>query len=141
MSQISDQNKGKISAWFPTTNEVAERWTDVGTLERSAPNKNIIKKQTNKQRMLNNPDVKRWYDNMARGSKITAEVLIRRLHGFCQMHDMTPMQLSDLGIKDVRTFTDLLEDHVIMMEDKKYAPSYVSGQIKAAKSWLRHFDV
>ena len=57
------------------------------------------------------------------------------------MHDMTPMQLADLGIKDVKTFTDLLEDHVIMMDDKKYAPRYVSGQIKAAKSWIRHLDV
>ena len=44
------------------------------------------------------------YDNMARGSNITTEVLIRRLHGFCQMHYMTPMQLADLGIKDVKTF-------------------------------------
>ena len=31
---------------------------------------------------------------------------------------MTPMQLVDIEIKDMRTITNLLEDHITMMETK-----------------------
>ena len=37
--------------------------------------------------------------------------------------------------------TNLLVDHVSIMEEKKYSPEYIDGIIKAVKSWLRHFDV
>ena len=54
---------------------------------------------------------------------------------------MMPMQIAELGMKDIKTMTDLLVDHVSIMEEKKYSPGYIDGIIKAVKSWLRHFDV
>ena len=51
------------------------------------------------------------------------------------------MQIAELGMKDIKTMTDLLVDHVSIMEEKKYSPGYIDGIIKAVKSWLRHFDV
>ncbi len=57
------------------------------------------------------------------------------------MHDMTPMELADLGTKDQRTVTNLLEDHITLMEEKGYSPGYVEDFVKAVKSWLGHFDV
>ena len=74
---------------------------------------------------------------MARGSAITADIMLRRLDMFCWTHQMSPMELADLGTRDVRTATNLLEDHITWMEDKGHAPSYV----KAVKSWLAHFDI
>ncbi len=54
---------------------------------------------------------------------------------------MTPLQLSELGMKDLRTVTDLIEDHITWMESKNYSPGYIDDVVKAVKSWLRHFDV
>ena len=86
-------------------------------------------------------DIRRWYDNLARGSPLTAEGRLRRLGRFCEMHEMTPTQIVDLAVKDLRIATDLLEDHITMMESKGYSPGYVDEQIKTVKSWLRYFDV
>lgn len=99
------------------------------------------KKRTKKSKLLANPDIKRWHDNLARGSKLTADGRLRRLGRFCEVHQMTPMQLADLAMRDLRTATDLIEDHITMMESKGFAPGYIQDQVKTVKSWLRHFDV
>lgn len=100
------------------------------------------KKRKNKVRkLLANPDVKRWFDNVARGSPTTAESRARRLVGFCEHHHMTPMELAELGTKDLRAITDLLQDHITWMEQESYAPQYIEATMTALKSWLRHFDI
>ena len=69
MNQISDLNKGKITHWcYSTTNEVAERLTDVGKNMRVSINNPQTTKKTRKNSMLANLDIKRWYDNTARGT-------------------------------------------------------------------------
>jgi len=98
-------------------------------------------KRSKKEKILSNPNVKRWYDNLARGSKITAETRVRRLGKFCETHDMTPTQLVEIALKDLRTMTDLLEDHITWMEEKNYAPGYIQDTIKSVKSWLRDSEV
>ena len=123
-----------------STREVTERLTDMGKHTLST-NIDTAKKTTKKTRLLANPDIRRWYDNLARGSKLTAECRLRKLGRFCETHDMTPMELATLATKDLRTATDLLEDHVTMLESKGYSPGTIDDQIKTVKSWLRHFDV
>ena len=39
------------------------------------------------------PSVRRWYDNLARGSEITADVYLRRLGSFCEQNQLTPSTL------------------------------------------------
>ena len=135
-----DSSKTKITRTpRDQPSEVTERLTDVGKNKLST--KNDTAKTTKRTRLLANLDIKRWYDNLARGSHLTAEGRLRRLGRFCDVHQMTPMQLADLAMKDLRTATDLLEDHVTMMESEGYSPGYVDEQIKTVKSWLRHFDV
>lgn len=119
--------------------EVAARLTDVGKNRLST--KNDTAKITKRTKLLANIDVKRWYDNMARGSHLTAEGRVRRLGRFCELHDMTPANLAELAMRDLRTATDLLEDHITMMESKGHSPGYVNEQIKTVKSWFRHFDI
>lgn len=94
-----------------------------------------------KEQLLTNPEVKRWYDNLARGSPLTADVRIRRIDLFCSIHQMTPIQVAELGMKDLRMVTNLIEDHITWMEEKNYSPGYVEDTVKAVKSWLRHFDI
>ena len=101
----------------------------------------IRKRQTKKAKLLADPDIKRWYDNVARGSPNTAEINLRRLGKFCEDHQIKPMQLAKLGTKDIRTVTDLLQDHISWMESQGKAPQYIKGTITAVKSWLHHFDV
>lgn len=104
--------------------------------------KTVTKKKLNRiEKMLINPDVKRWFDNVARGSQQTAEVRCRRLGEFCDSHDMTPMEFAELGRKNALDAADLLQDHVSWMEQKCNSPGYIDATITALKSWLTHFDV
>lgn len=98
-------------------------------------------KTPKKERLLSNPNVKRWYDNTARASINTAETRLRKLGIFCALHNMTPMELADLGMKDIRIVSDLLQDHITQMEEQGKAPQYIKGMMTSVKAWLRHFDV
>ena len=96
---------------------------------------------TKKLKLLSNPNIRRWYDNLARGSPLTAEGHLRRLGRFCEMHQMTPIHLVDIALQNLRTATDLLEDHITMMESQGYSPGYIKNQINTIKSWLKHSDI
>lgn len=94
-----------------------------------------------KEKLLSNPDIKRWYDNTARSSINTAETRLRKLGIFCESHDMTPMELVDLGTKDIRAVSDLLQDHITWMEEQNKAPQYIKATMTSVKAWLHHFDI
>ena len=86
-------------------------------------------------RLFEDADVKRWYDNTARGSRVTADVYLRRVGSFCNRHKTTPKQLVKMRRKER---FDLLLDFVSVMEGKGYAGSYIQSTLKAVKSWLAH---
>ncbi|MEM4250013.1 MAG: site-specific integrase [Candidatus Nitrosotenuis sp.] len=111
------------------------------TVQRLESNAAKTRKTSKMQRLLANPDNKRWFDNVARGSKITAEVRLRRLGKFCEEHGMTPAELAKLAMRDVRTVTDMIQDQVTEMESRGMAPQYIKSMLTAVKSFLRHFDV
>ena len=94
-----------------------------------------------KTELLKDLDLKRWHSNLARGSKITADVRLRRVANFCKIHDMTPRDLAKLAQKDLRAVTDLIQDHITWMEEKSYSPGYIENTIKSVKSWLAHFEI
>ncbi len=94
-----------------------------------------------KTELLKDPDLKRWHNNLARGSKLTADVRLRRVANFCKIHDMTPSDLANLAQRDLRAATNLLEDHITWMEEKHYSPGYIENTIKSVKSWLAHFEI
>ncbi len=120
----------------------SKKWSDMGKQKQQTLTKTAKQKtQTKKTKLLSNPDIKRWHDNLARASPITAEVRLRRLGHFCEIHQMTPMELADLGMKDLRAVTDLLQDHISWMEEQDNAPQYIKSTMTATKSWLSHFDV
>src|SRR5579885_417974 len=143
---LSDE-KFKNTSTAPVQNDEdclhkASWQSDMGKIEQTT-NINTATKQkyTKKNRLLANPDVKRWYENLSRGSELTADVRVRRLGLFCQAHHMTPSELAELGMRDLRAVTDLIEDHITSMEQEGYAPGYIGDTVKAVKSLLRHFEV
>ncbi|MGI0064889.1 MAG: hypothetical protein ACREAL_08490, partial [Nitrosopumilaceae archaeon] len=80
--------------------------------------------------------MKRWYDNIARGSDVTADVRLRRLGVYCENTNITPVKFAGIGIQDVRKVEGLLLDYVSFLEKKGYAPSYIEDILKALRSWL-----
>ena len=85
--------------------------------------------------LLEDPGVKRWYQNVARGSRITADVYLRRLGFFCLSHKLSFEDLLSMREQDLK---NMLLDYITMMEEKGYAGGYIKSTIKSAKSWLRH---
>jgi len=83
--------------------------------------------------LLEDKDIKRWYDNVARGSRITADIYLRRLGNFHKTYKKTPKELIKLSEKSIY---NLLLDVVGDMENKKLSGSYIASIMKAIKSWL-----
>ncbi len=98
-------------------------------------------KPTKKDSLLANQDIRRWYDNLARSSLVTAEVRLRKLGKFCENNKITPTELIELGLKNPRTIADLLEDTITTMEKNGNAPQYIKAIITSVKSWLEHYDI
>ncbi len=86
-------------------------------------------------KILNVPDVKRWYGNLVEGSMITADTALRRLGLFCEFVKKSPTDLLKMNEKEIN---DLLMDFV---RDFRNVPPghsgpYIASMIKAVKSWL-----
>lgn len=87
--------------------------------------------------LLKDKEVKRWYDNVARGSVITADVYLRRLGNFCESHKLTPMKFA---AKSEKQIYGILLDYITELEKRDLSGSYIASILKAIKSWLSHND-
>jgi hypothetical protein len=85
--------------------------------------------------LFEDPNVKRWYDNVARGSQATADVYLRRVGSFCETLKTTPKKLATLGEPELY---NIMLDCVSSMEKSGYTGSYIESAIKCVKSWLAH---
>lgn len=85
--------------------------------------------------LLKDADVKRWYDNVARGSSVTADVYLRRLGSFCLHFKRVPKDLASLG---ENALYEMMLDYVSSLEKDGKAGSYIESGLKAVKSWLSH---
>jgi len=85
--------------------------------------------------LLKDADVKRWYDNVARGSLVTADVYLRRLGSFCVHFKRSPTDLASLDEKELY---NIMLDYVSFMEKSGKTGSYIKSALKAVKSWLFH---
>jgi site-specific recombinase XerD len=84
------------------------------------------------------PDVRRWYENLSRGSDVTADVYLRRLGNYCESKNITPIELTDKNEKQLyNDFLDLVSER----EKEGKSGAYISSIIKALKSWLLFNDI
>lgn len=83
--------------------------------------------------LLKSRSVKRWFDNLGRGSDLTAGNYLRKLGSFCNSNQLTAAALANL--KD-RQLYHLLLDTVSSMENGGASGGYIAGVLKAVKSWL-----
>ncbi|MEM2926947.1 MAG: site-specific integrase, partial [Candidatus Bathyarchaeia archaeon] len=82
--------------------------------------------------LLSDPKVRRWFENVARGSPVTAEVYLRRLGSFCHRQGTDPQGLLALGDGELY---GIVLDYVTEMQPR-YAGSYIHSTVKAVRSWL-----
>ncbi len=94
------------------------------------------KKKPATKDLLKDENVRRWYDNTSRGSKLNADIRLRRLNLFCYRTNTTPFTLVKIGKRDVIKMENMLLDHVSWLESQNYAPNYIDGILKSIKSWL-----
>ena len=89
--------------------------------------------ERNYSALLEDKTIKWWYDNVARGSKITADVYLRRLGRFCldlksYLPALIKMEESEL--------CNLFLDTLTTIESEGYAGGYIHLSLKAIESWL-----
>ncbi|MEM0010715.1 MAG: site-specific integrase, partial [Candidatus Bathyarchaeia archaeon] len=87
--------------------------------------------------MLVDVDVRRWYENVARGSRVTADVYLRRLGSFCEEIGKGPKEFVGLDNREIK---NVLMDFVSRMEGEGFAGGYISTVVKAVRSWLSFND-
>ena len=80
-----------------------------------------------------NPEIRRWYDDVCRGSTTTGQVYLRRLGSFCESVGKSPLDLLKMNEMQL---ANLLTDHVSLLEKKGHSGGYIGSIIKAIKSWL-----
>ncbi len=86
-------------------------------------------------------DLQRWYDNVCRGSKLTASVYLRRLGFLCSTRALRPHDLVLHARSDEQWAYNFLMDLVTELENQGKAGSYIQSNMKAVKSWLSHNEV
>lgn len=91
--------------------------------------------------LLKDPEVQRWFNNLARGSVITAEERLRRLGRFCITSGYTPQTLVDFKRKDPEGFEKFIMDFVDESFKKGDKPTQVKNNLVTVKSWLGHFGL
>ncbi len=87
------------------------------------------------------PDVRRWYDNVSRGSKITADVYLRRLGSVCISKGLkSPKELVTEAANHGGPLWayNFVMDLVTELESKGRAGSYIHSNAKAIRSWFAH---
>ena len=98
-------------------------------------------KLTKSKALAQDPEVERWRANLARGSKVTAQVYLRRLSRACELLDSTPKKLIKDASDDKKRFQNSLQDMVTQLESMGKAPGYIIGIVKVVKSWLKQNDI
>ena len=87
---------------------------------------------------LDDDDVRRWYNNVRQGSKITADHCLSRLGRVCSMFNVTPDAVAYMSSREAYTF---LLDVVTGLQERGRVGANINNSVKAVKSWLGYNEV
>lgn len=68
---------------------------------KSLPAKSSMSRNTRYTPLLADPEIRRWHANVARGSRITADVYLRRLGAFYTAHNVSIRRIVELSKQDM----------------------------------------
>jgi hypothetical protein len=83
--------------------------------------------------LLDDADFRRWFQNVRRGSVVTAHEWLRRIGYIHKRFGKSPKEIASLSSRDAARF---LLDIVTALEEEKRSGSYISNCVKPVKSWL-----
>jgi integrase len=86
--------------------------------------------------LLEDKDVRRWFDNLKAKSIVTATVYLRTLGLYCELNKTDPKAI--LKAAKTKAFRDGFTDFIRRMEEEGKAGSYLSKFKKALNSWLSY---
>jgi site-specific recombinase XerC len=86
--------------------------------------------------LLEDEDVKRWYENLAAKSRVTASVYLRTLGLYCELNKTDPNSI--LKVARRKSFRDSFIDFVRKLEKQGKAGSYIARFKKVLRSWLAY---
>jgi len=84
--------------------------------------------------LLKDADFRRWFDNVRRGSIVTAYDWLRRVGFIHKNFGKTPKQIASLNPREA---TNFILDVISGLEAKNYKGGYIANCIKPLKSWLQ----
>ncbi|MEM3382672.1 MAG: site-specific integrase [Nitrososphaerales archaeon] len=87
-------------------------------------------------RLLEDADVKRWFENLAAKSIVTATVYLRTLGLYCELNETDPKAV--LKVARTKAFRDDFTDFIRRLEREGKAGSYLSRFKKVLNSWLSY---
>jgi len=89
--------------------------------------------------LLEDADVRRWFDNLAAKSILTATVYLRNLGLYCDLNKTDPKSI--LKVARTKAFRDSFTDFVRKLEREGKAGSYIARFKKTLNSWLAYNGV
>ena len=89
--------------------------------------------------LLNDPDVRRWFENLKSRSILTATVYLRSLGLYCELNQLSPQQI--LAAAGTKKFRDEFTDFVRKFESEGKAGSYIVRFKKVLNSWFAYNDL
>jgi hypothetical protein len=92
-------------------------------------------------KLLKDETIKRWYENLERGSPLTAKERLRILYRYLQHHNLTPKQLVIKAKKNRESVEDQLHDFVTKLDREGKSPGYILNYIKSVRTWLDYNGV
>ena len=90
--------------------------------------------------LLQNEDIKRWYDNLKAKSPLTAGVYLRGMGFYCNKMNTSPEKILEDG-KAIKPLQVQFDSFVRMMEGEGKAGAYIARYKKIIHSWTKYNDV
>ena len=88
--------------------------------------------------LLEDSDVKHWYENLRRGSKVHGDLSLKRLKAFCKWSGLSPKEIVSRAKESIKDFQHLVEDYVSYLEREGKSPAYIGNLLKPIRSWLEY---
>jgi hypothetical protein len=87
--------------------------------------------------LLEDQNVRAWYDERALRSRLSADVYLRQLGGMCARLQFTPIGIAEVGAKDPDQLNRLLVRYATNLKGEGRLDSYVAKTFDGLRSWLR----
>lgn len=100
-----------------------------------------MKQQLRQKLLLEDPTVKRWYENLKAKSEITADNYLRNFGLWLEWLNLTEEKLTQLAKEDYPTLKNLISDQIRKKENEGKAGSYISTSLKPMLSFLKFNNI